>query len=118
MSMVDFMIEVVNECRIGLLLDLSHFLITAINMEFNPVKEIRRLPLDKVVEVHLSGYSVQAGRAWDDHSNPVPELEFQLFKEVIRHVKPQAVTFEYNWGWDFPQDLVLSHLTRVHEMLS
>jgi uncharacterized protein (UPF0276 family) len=118
MSMVDFLIEVVTGCDVGLLLDLSHFIITAINMKFDPLKEVARLPLDRIVEIHLSGYSVQMGRAWDDHSNPATELEFALLDSVLQVAQPRAVTFEYNWGMDFPDSLVADHLRRARRVLS
>ena len=68
MNLVDYVIEVMARNDVGLLLDLTHFLITCLNMRLDAVAEINRLPLERVVEVHISGLSVQSGVAWDDHA--------------------------------------------------
>lgn len=117
MSMVDFIIELCRVSDIDLLLDLSHFLITSINMGLNPTKEIDRLPLERVREIHISGMNIQAGVAWDDHSITAPETVFELLCQVLKRAKPQALTFEYNWAPDFPDKVLLRQIDRAREML-
>jgi uncharacterized protein (UPF0276 family) len=117
LSMVDFVSAVVERCQVGLLLDLSHFLISMMNTKKDPVSEIDRLPLEKVVEVHISGLNVQSGIAWDDHAIPAPPIVFDLFERVMARVRPKAVTLEYNWSPHFPESTLLKHLDRVHEIV-
>lgn len=117
LSMVDFIIELCRSSSIDLLLDLSHFLITSINMGFNPKEEIERLPLERVREIHISGLNVKAGIAWDDHSIPAPEPVFELLRQVLRRARPDALTFEYNWAPDFPDEVLLRQLGRARELL-
>jgi uncharacterized protein len=118
MSLVDFMVELFDHCGAGLLMDLTHFLIAAKNMGFDAQREIERLPLERVVEVHLSGIGTQSGLTWDDHSNPAPELVFQLLRQIRRRARPRAITLEYNWAPDFSDDIVLDHLDRVRTITS
>ncbi len=117
LSMVDFVSAVVERCEVGLLLDLTHFLISMLNTKKDPVSEIERLPLEKVVEVHISGLNVQSGIAWDDHATPAPPIVFDLFKRVMARVRPKAVTLEYNWSPQFPESTLMKHLDRVHEIV-
>jgi uncharacterized protein len=63
MPMSEFIAAVIDRCDAGLLLDLSHFLITCINTGADPLRELRRIPLHRVVEIHVSGLSVQSGIA-------------------------------------------------------
>jgi uncharacterized protein (UPF0276 family) len=117
MSMVDFVGAVVECCQVGLLLDLTHFLISMLNTKKDAMSEIDRLPLEKVVEVHLSGLNVQSGIAWDDHATPAPPAVFDLLERVLARVSPTAVTLEYNWSPQFPESTLVKHIDRVHEIV-
>ncbi len=118
MSMVAFIDAVLSRCDVGLLLDLTHFLITTLNTGADAFKEICRLPLERVVEIHISGLNVQSGVVWDDHATPAPEPVFRLLARVLERARPKAVTVEYNWSPSFPQATLKKHLERVHELLA
>ena len=57
---------------IRLLVDLAHLLITCDTFGLDPLTELHRFPLDRVVEVHLSGVSRDSGVLWDDHASAPP----------------------------------------------
>jgi uncharacterized protein len=118
MSMADFITAVLTRCKIDLLLDLTHFLITCINTSTDPRKEFPRLPLERVVEMHISGISMQSGIAWDDHANPAPELVFELLQIALERSHPRAVTFEYNWATNLPLEIIVRQIGRTRELLS
>jgi uncharacterized protein (UPF0276 family) len=113
MPMVDFIQAVLSRCEVGMLLDLSHFLITMLNTGGDAAKEIGRLPLERVVEIHISGLNVQSGVVWDDHATPAPPLVFDLLDRVLERARPRAITLEYNWSPTFPQATLKTHIDRV-----
>lgn len=117
MSMVDFICAVSARCDVGLLLDLTHFLITSLNTGVDPVVEIERLPLERVVEIHVSGLNTQSGVAWDDHATPAPALVFELLERVLQRVRPLALTLEYNWSPTFPHAILQAHVARTRRLL-
>jgi uncharacterized protein (UPF0276 family) len=117
MGMSDFIAAVAERCDVDLLLDLSHFLITALNTGVDPLQDIHRLPLERVVEVHVSGLSRQSGIVWDDHATPAPPLVFELLRQVMRRARPQALTLEYNWSAQFPLAVLREHLDRARNLL-
>ncbi len=98
---------------LSLLLDLSHFAITCSNLELDPLEALDALPLERVVEVHLSGAREQEGLVWDDHSLPAPAIVFELLAHLLRRIKPRAVTFEYNWDASFPRDILRRDIERT-----
>jgi uncharacterized protein (UPF0276 family) len=118
MAMPAFVAEVARRCDVDLLLDLTHFLITTSNMNLDPLDSVHQLPLERVVEVHLSGMSKQSGRWWDDHAAPVPEAVFGLLEAIRPRIRPRAVTFEYNWAPAMPEPLVVGQITRVRELFA
>jgi uncharacterized protein (UPF0276 family) len=117
MSMVAFIREIVARTGVGLLLDLTHFLITSINTGVDVMQELGQMPLEQVVEIHISGLNVQSGIAWDDHATPAPEQVFELLSQVLQRVRPRALTFEYNWSAHFPRHVLFDHLDRARRML-
>jgi hypothetical protein len=118
MAMPEFIAETVRRCDVGLLLDITHFLIMTSNMGYDPAEAAAALPLDRVVEVHMSGMSLQSGRWWDDHSAPVPDAAFDFLAMIAGRISPTAVTFEYNWAQSFPQSLVPKHVARARKLLA
>lgn len=117
MNMVDFINEVISRCDVDLLLDLSHFMITSANTGVDAAKEIDRMPLERTVEIHVSGLSLQDGVVWDDHASPAPPEMFDLLRRVMERAKPRALTMEYNWS-ALPEPILLSHIARTREILA
>jgi len=117
MNMVDFIREVAARTDAGLLLDLTHFLITSMNTGMDAERELERMPLERVVEIHVSGLNAQSGIVWDDHATPAPAQVFELLARVLHRVRPRAVTIEYNWSAHFPRVVLLDHIDRARRML-
>jgi uncharacterized protein (UPF0276 family) len=100
----------------GLLLDLSHLVITCSNLRLDPVETLMQLPLERVVEVHISGMREEDGIAWDDHTEPASPLIFALLEHLLQRARPEAVTFEYNWDSAFPTELLAQDLERARRV--
>jgi uncharacterized protein (UPF0276 family) len=102
----------------GLLLDLTHLTITCANLGFDPFSILTQLPLDNVIEIHLSGMHDDQGIYWDDHARRAPAIVFDLLKNMLHQARPRAITIEYNWDGRFPVDVVVDDIARVRELLS
>lgn len=92
-----FITCVVESADCGLLLDLAHARVSA-HMRGQPVREyIAQLPLDRLVEIHVSGPrpSPADGRLLDAHE-PLQEEDYALLAWVLERAQPQAVTLEYD----------------------
>lgn len=110
MSYVGFVAEVAHRFDVGLLLDLTHLVVSAHNLGFDAADALAGLPLDRVVEIHVSGLSVQGGVAWDDHASLAPPAVIDLLPAALDHATPRAVTFEYNWAPDHDLDAVAGQI--------
>ena len=116
MTMTEFVSRVAAKCDVDQLLDLSHLMITSLNTGVDAMEELKQLPLERVKEIHMSGFSAQAGVVWDDHATPAPPEMFHLLQRVTERVRPQAVTMEYNWS-ALPQSILLSHIDQVRRIV-
>ena len=101
-----------------LLLDLAHFTITCENLMLDPFDALESLPLERVVEVHVSGARYQSGVFWDDHTEPAAPIVFELLARLLQRVRPRAVTLEYNWDVRFPREVVRRDAARVRQLLA
>jgi uncharacterized protein (UPF0276 family) len=118
MSPVEFVREVAERFDVGLLLDLTHFAISAYNVGFDMTAGLRALPLDRVVEIHLSGMSVEDGMAWDDHARLAPPALLEHLAAVLETARPQAITLEYNWATDHRPGDLLGQLDEVRAIIA
>lgn len=115
MSQAEFISAICGGTNTGLLLDLAHFYITSQTMQFNPFEELLRLPLERVVEIHISGVDRQPDGCWDDHARTAPAVVHELLRSVLERARPRAITLEYNWSSRFPDGALLQELARVRE---
>jgi len=119
MSQCEFIAEICRRCAVSLLLDLTHFYITSRTMGFDPRRELDSLPLDRVVEVHVSGVELQAGIHWDNHASRAPDEVLEMLACVLEAgTGVRAVTLEYNWSSRFPRTVLLEEIARVRDAIA
>jgi uncharacterized protein (UPF0276 family) len=78
------------------LLDLAHARIAAQIRNEAIHDYIQQLPLDKVMEIHVSGPRSQDGDGWvEDAHESLLKVDFDLLTWALTKTRPQAVTLEY-----------------------
>jgi uncharacterized protein (UPF0276 family) len=86
-----FLGRVLSTPRTHLLLDLHNVHTTAVNAGFEPWEYVQRLPLERVIEIHVSG-GVDSDPAWlesretrrlDSHDDAVPEAVWRLLERTV-----------------------------------
>jgi uncharacterized protein len=118
MSQVEFISEICARTDALLLLDLAHFCITAHTVGYDPMREVLRLPLGRVTEVHISGIDADDYGRWDNHASRAPQVEFDLLGIVLEHAPVRGITLEYNWSSRFPPNVLLDELGRARGVLA
>ena len=90
-----FIREVITKNSLTFLFDIAHALITAHNKKESYKNYIDALPMDKMIQVHVSKYAVaDTGLAYDAHELPDESL-FQEVKSVVNRHDPRYITIEY-----------------------
>jgi uncharacterized protein (UPF0276 family) len=75
----EFLSIVCEEADCGLLLDLNNAWVNQCNLGEDLWQFVETLPLDRVGEIHLAGYSVQDGLLIDTHSAPPDDVLWEHF---------------------------------------
>jgi uncharacterized protein (UPF0276 family) len=117
MSEAEFVTRVLEDCDIGMLLDINNVHINSMNLGLDPYAFLRAIPLERVVQVHIAGGHPVMGMIVDTHGNTVREEVWELLRFVVGHAPVKAILLE--WDQDFPpfQHLV-DHLDRARAILA
>ncbi len=101
-----------------LLLDLHNLYCNAINHKFDPFAAIDRMPLDRVIEIHIAGGSRRDGFWMDAHDGRVPERVWEMLNYTIPIVPQLAgVVFELleQHAVDLGAEAITEELTRARD---
>ncbi|MCI0709866.1 MAG: DUF692 domain-containing protein [Chloroflexi bacterium] len=110
----DFISSIIEATNCWLLLDLGHARVSAAMLDTSEQEYIASLPLDRVIEIHISGPESYRGRLRDVHG-PLKAKDYHL----LQHILPQcpqcrAVTLEY-YGPAAQLEKQLHELRRILE---
>lgn len=92
----EFITKVINETNTGFLFDISHARVAAdiLNIPFN--EYVKRLPMDKLVEIHLAGCMKDSNGIIDANHSKMNEEDYIFLEELLKTSKTlQVVTLEY-----------------------
>jgi uncharacterized protein (UPF0276 family) len=110
----NFISKVVYENNLFLLLDIAHAMVSAHNKNTSYEDYILRLPLDRLIQLHICQPTLtEGGIARDTHNEPNDDM----FKEVIRLInKYQSIkylTIEYYKD----KDILITSINRLRQLV-
>ncbi|WP_097230120.1 DUF692 domain-containing protein [Streptomyces zhaozhouensis] len=122
LSQPEMIRAVLDHCDCGLLLDLNNVVVNCVNHGFDPYAYLARLPLDRVVQVHLAGNTENAyvaGLLIDSHDAPVGERVFALLEWLLRR-RPDlpAVMIERDSAFAFSVPEIDEDLRRTRDLMA
>lgn len=121
-SEAEFIKKTCETAGCGLLLDLTNVYINSYNNKIDPYEFLRKLPLDKVVHVHLAGGKINHGWFYDTHSETLtgpnegvwPLLEWVAERAPIKTV---IIERDSNFGKPF-EDMFSADLAKIRKIIS
>lgn len=112
MSEYAFLAELVKRTDCQILLDVNNMIVNAMNFGIDPVRELDRLDMASVAQVHLAGFTEGKDFVIDTHSTPPNEATWELWSEVCR--RRSDIPFMIEWDADIPNfDVVAPLLERA-----
>jgi uncharacterized protein (UPF0276 family) len=92
---LDFLLEVLERADAKLLLDVNNVFVNSKNHGFDPVAFLDRIPVERVVQVHVAGHSVRKdGLILDTHGEAVRDEVYALLEHALRRIGPVPVLLE------------------------
>jgi uncharacterized protein (UPF0276 family) len=97
----EFLAYVADKADCGILLDVNNIHVSATNHAFDAREYLAGIPIARVAEMHLAGYSEQEGFLLDTHDHPVSDPVWALYAEASRRFGPVPTLIE--WDENIPE---------------
>jgi uncharacterized protein (UPF0276 family) len=107
MDEISFLLEVLERSDAKLLLDVNNVLVNSRNHRFDPCRFMDRIPVERVVQIHIAGHSVRPdGLIVDTHGEAVREEVYQLLEYTLKRVGKVPVLLERDQGFPAFSELI------------
>lgn len=102
MDEAEFTAAVLDGADIKLMLDINNVVVNCLNFGDDPRDFIDRIPLDRVIQMHLSGHTVTPQVVIDTHVCPVPDSVWDLYRYALARAGRMIPTV-IEWDTDIPE---------------
>jgi uncharacterized protein (UPF0276 family) len=114
----EFAAEVVSAAGCGLLLDVNNVWVNSRNFGFDPRDVLAKMPLDRVVQIHVAGPDDSDPRlVVDTHAEPVREEVYDLLAWTLERTGPVPVLLERDGNFP-PWSELVAEIQRLDAILS
>lgn len=111
----EFIAALAEEADCALLLDVNNLFVNAINHGFDADACLRRIPLERVVQIHVAGHTRADGHLVDTHVGPVPDPVWRLLGEAFRLGADASVLLE--WDSEIPSFEVVREVLKARRFI-
>jgi hypothetical protein len=118
MTQAEFFHRLVEATGCGILLDITNVFINSVNHHFDCDELLDRMPIDRVVKVHLAGGFWSQGVLVDAHSEEVQEESWSLLEKVVQRVDVKACILEHDANFPESLDPLLLQVDRARAILN
>lgn len=109
----DFISELASENDLFFLFDIAHSIVSAKNMKVEWNDYIKKLPLDRMIQVHICTPGDDSGLAFDAHEYPTNEI-LDVVKDLMKY--PQLEYFTVEFYKD--KDKLINSLKQVRKIIN
>lgn len=101
----EFLKVIVDEADCDILLDINNIYVSSVNHKTDAMAYLKHLPVERVKEMHLAGYTDMGTHLLDTHGEAVHEPVWNLYEEALN--KFGSVPTLIEWDNDVPEFCVL-----------
>ena len=91
-----FAAAVAEEADCGMLLDVNNVHVNAVNHGFDAWDMLRRMPLERVVQLHLAGPEPKGKLLLDSHGAPIQQVVLDLTERLLPLLGPTSALVEWD----------------------
>jgi uncharacterized protein (UPF0276 family) len=107
MSETEFISRLITNTGCKLLLDINNVYVNSCNFKFDPLEQIKQLPLDSVIQVHLAGHSDMGDIVIDNHGAHISAEVLALYRNTLSMLGRDVSTL-IEWDYNIPSFAVLN----------
>ncbi len=106
MAETDFISEILEKADCGLLLDVNNVYVNSLNHSFDPCEYLKKLPLERAVQIHVAGHKKIGKNIIDTHGEAVIEPVFDVLRFALKNSSVKAVMLERDQNFPEFQELL------------
>jgi uncharacterized protein len=111
----DFISEVTERANVGLMFDVNNVYVSAYNHGFDASEFVRRVPHERIVQIHLAGHTNLGKYIIDTHRGHVISPVWDLYRTTIELAGPVSTLIE--WDDDIPElEVLLAEADRARDV--
>jgi len=92
----EFLAEVVDKAKCGILLDVNNIYVSSVNHGFDPLDYVENVPHHLVAQMHIAGHSRYERFIIDTHDHPVIDPVWKLYARAIELCGPTPTLLEWD----------------------
>lgn len=96
----EFLAAVAERADCGILLDVNNVYVSAHNHGFDPTAYLDEIPIERVAQMHLAGFTDMGSYLFDTHSAPVHDDVWTLYRHAVARFGSGSTLVE--WDADIP----------------
>lgn len=111
----EFLAEVLERADCGVLLDVNNVYVNSVNHNFDAFEFLDKLPLERVVQLHVAGHKRTEEMVIDTHGAPIVEPVYELLRYVLSKTDTKAILLERDQNFsDFNE--LLTELDTIRDI--
>lgn len=125
MPEAEFINEILEKADCGMLLDVNNVYVNSVNHDYDAMKFLDEINLDRVVQVHIAGHkknfraqlSGKLLKILDTHGEPIIEAVYGLLDALLKKTRVNAVLLERDSN--FPENFedLIAELKRIRSIM-
>ena len=92
----EFYRAIVEQANVHMMLDVNNIYVSSQNLKFSAQEYIDHLPLERVIQIHLAGHTVQGEFLIDTHDNRVCDAVWELYGAVYPRTRGVSTLLEWD----------------------
>ncbi|MBL8852053.1 MAG: DUF692 domain-containing protein [Planctomycetaceae bacterium] len=112
----DFITEMTRRTDCSILLDATNVFNNAHNHGYDPITYIRKLPGDRINQLHIAGGKFVNGIWLDSHSATVMEPVWDLVHAALDHTNAQSIFLERDTGYHPFEQGIMSDIRKARDI--
>ena len=92
----EFVSEIAERADIGILFDVNNVYVSAYNVDFDPHDFVRRVPHERIAQIHVAGHTHRGTHIVDTHRGPIIDPVWKLYRETIELTGSVSTLIEWD----------------------
>lgn len=92
----EFVARMADAADCGLLIDVNNVYVSSVNHDFDPIKYLDSIPIERVVQFHLAGHTNLGTHLIDTHDGPVIDPVWQLYRHIYKRAGGASTLLEWD----------------------